>query len=365
MVRVKTLLASVAIISVSALSVSAQDRVVNVYNWSDYIDEEILTEFTAETGIKVVYDVFDSNDILETKLLAGSTGYDIVVPSGTFLARQIQAGVFQPLDKSKLPNMENLDPIIAERLANFDPGNAHAINYMWGTTGIGYNVGKVAEALGDDFKPNTWDMVFDPEVASKLKDCGIYVLDANDEVIPAALNYLGLDPDSKNADDIAKAGELLLEARPNIRKFHSSEYINALANGDICVAVGWSGDVLQARDRAAEADAGVEVEYTIPKEGALMWFDSMAIPADAQNVEEAHEFLNYMMRPEVMAKASNYVYYANGNLASQEFLENDVIDDPAIYPDAETLSKLYIATPYDQRTQRVVTRTWTKVLTGQ
>jgi len=365
MVRLRILLASTAVLSVSAVAALAQDRVVNVYNWSDYIDEEILTEFTAETGIKIVYDVFDSNDILETKLLAGSTGYDIVVPSGTFLARQIQAGVFQPLDKSKLSNIGNLDPTILARLDNFDPGNNHAINYMWGTTGIGYNVKKVAEALGDDYAANTWDMVFDPETAAKLKDCGIYVLDASDEVIPAALNYLGLDPDSKNADDITKGGELLVEARANVRKFHSSEYINALANGDICVAVGWSGDVLQARDRAAEADAGVEVEYAIPKEGALMWFDSMAIPADAKNVEEAHEFLNYMMRPEVMAKASNYVYYANGNLASQEFLEEAVIDDPAIYPDEETLSKLYIATPYNQRTQRVVTRTWTKVLTGQ
>ena len=365
MVSVKTLLASVAILSVSAASAFSQDRVVNVYNWSDYIDEEILTEFTAETGIKVVYDVFDSNDILETKLLAGSTGYDIVVPSATFMARQIQAGVFQPLDKSKLTNLGNLDPSVAAHLANFDPGNNYAINYMWGTTGIGYNVGKVAEALGEDFEPNTWDMVFDPDVSAKLKDCGIYVLDASDEVIPAALNYLGMDPDSKNVDDIAKGGELLLEARGNVRKFHSSEYINALANGDICVAVGWSGDVLQARDRAAEAGAGVEVEYTIPKEGALMWFDSMLIPADAKNVDEAHEFLDYLMRPEVMAKASNYVYYANGNIASKEFLEKDVIDDPAIYPDEATLANLYIATPYDQRTQRVVTRTWTKVLTGQ
>lgn len=365
MVCFKTLLASAAALSISASAAWAQDRVVNVYNWSDYIDEEILEEFTAETGIKVVYDVFDSNDILETKLLAGSTGYDVVVPSGTFLARQIQAGVFQPLDKSKLTNMGNLDPAVSERLSSYDPGNAHAINYMWGTTGIGYNVAKVAEALGEDYDPNTWDMVFNPEVAAKLKDCGIYILDASDEIIPAALNYLGMDPDSKNADEITQASGLLLEARGNVRKFHSSEYINALANGDICVAVGWSGDVLQARDRAAEADAGVEVEYAIPKEGALMWFDNMAIPADAKNVEEAHEFLNYIMKPEVMAKASNYVYYANGNLASQEFLEKDVIDDPAIYPDEETLSKLYITTPYNQRTQRVVTRAWTKVLTGQ
>lgn len=362
---VKKLFASVVVFSISTVASIAQERVVNVYNWSDYIDEEILEEFTAETGIKVVYDVFDSNDILETKLLAGATGYDLVVPSGTFLARQLQAGVFQKLDKSKLSNIGNLDPVIEDRLAAYDPGNEHAINYMWGTTGIGYNVGKVAEALGEDFEANTWDMIFNPEIAAKLKDCGVYMLDAGDEMLPAALNYLGLNPDSKNVEELGKAEALLLEARANIRKFHSSEYINALANGDICVAVGWSGDVLQARDRAAEADAGVEVEYTIPKEGAMMWFDNMAIPADAKNVEEAHEFLNYLLRPEVMAKASNYVYYANGNAASEEFLEADVIEDPAIYPDDATINNLYITTPYDQRVQRVVTRAWTKVLTGQ
>ena len=344
---------------------NAQERVVNVYNWSDYIDDTILEEFTAETGIKVVYDVFDSNEVLETKLLAGATGYDIVVPTGTFLARQITAGVFQKLDKSKLPNLANMDPAILERLSKYDPGNEHAINYMWGTTGIGINVDKVKERLGADAELNTWSIVFDPEKASKLADCGIYMLDTVDEILPAALNYLGLDPDSKDTEDFAKAEELLLTVRPFVKKFHSSEYINALANGDICMAVGWSGDILQARDRAAEAEQGVTVEYVIPKEGALMWFDNMAIPADAPHVEEAHEFLNYIMKPEVIAKASNYVYYANGNAASKPFLNEDVIGDPAIYPDEDTVNRLYTTTPKDQRTQRSMTRLWTKVVTGQ
>jgi len=358
------LFAAAAFLAASTVLAPAQERVVNVYNWSDYIDDDILKEFTAETGIKIVYDVFDSNEVLETKLLAGGTGYDIVVPSGTFLARQIQAGVFQKLDKSKLPNLVNMDPTISARLEKYDPGNEHAINYMWGTTGIGFNVDKVKERLGD-IPLNTWDVVFNPDTISKLADCGVYMLDTSEEIVPAALNYLGLDPDSGNADDIAKAGELLLKIRPSVKKFHSSEYINALANGDICLAVGWSGDILQARDRAAEANAGVTVDYTIPKEGALMWFDNMAIPADAKNVAEAHEFLNYIMKPEVMAKASNYVYYANGNLASKPFLNEDVIGDAAIYPDEETLASLYTTSPKDQRTQRVLTRTWTKVVTGQ
>jgi putrescine transport system substrate-binding protein len=366
MVRVKTLLTSVALISIAAASTAiAQDRSVNVYNWSDYIDEEILTEFTKETGIKITYDVFDSNEILETKLLAGKTGYDVVVPTGTFLARQIQAGVFQKLDKSKLDNLKNMDPAISERLEKYDPSNDYAINYMWGTTGLGYNVDKIKEVLGEDYTVDSWDMVFNPEISGKLKDCGIYMLDAPTEIIPAALNYLGKDPDSKETADIDAAQELVSSIRPNIRKFHSSEYINALANGDICLAVGWSGDVLQARDRAAEADAGVTVEYAIPKQGALMWFDNMAIPADAENVEEAHEFLNYIMRPDVMAKASNYVYYANGNAASKPLLAEDVIGDPAIYPSEETVQRLYTVSPNDQRTDRVFTRAWTKVVTGQ
>ena len=342
----------------------AQERKVNVYNWSDYIDEEIIDEFEAETGIDVTYDVFDSNELLETKLLAGSTGYDVVVPTGSFLGRQIQAGVFQPLDKSKLTNLENLDPAIAERLEAYDPGNDHAINYMWGTTGIGYSKGAVKERLGTD-EVTSWDVIFDPEQLAKFEDCGVHFLDAPTELVPAALNYLGKDPDSKAAEDVEAAGELLKGVRESVQKFHSSEYINALANGDICLAIGWSGDVFQARDRASEAGNGVEIGFSIPEEGAQMWFDNMAIPADAENVEEAHEFLNYIMRPDVIAKATNYVYYANGNSASKDMLEEDITSDPGIYPPEEVMAKLYTTTPFGPREQRVLTRTWTDVKTGQ
>ncbi|CTQ44762.1 polyamine ABC transporter substrate-binding protein [Roseibium aggregatum] len=361
----KSMLTGVAVLSLMSGAAFAQDKVVNVYNWSDYIDETILEDFTKETGIKVVYDVFDSNEVLETKLLAGGTGYDVVVPTGTFLARQIQAGVFSELDKSKLTNLSNMWKDIEARVDKYDPGNKHSINYMWGTTGFGYNVDKLKAALGDNPPVDSWDLLFKKENIEKLKDCGVFILDAPTELIPAALNYLGLDPDSKDPAEIEKAGELLMSVRPYIQKFHSSEYINALANGDICLAVGWSGDVLQARDRAAEADNGVTVEYSIPKEGALMWFDQMAIPADAPHKEEAHEFLNYIMRPEVMAKASNVVYYANGNKASQEFLNEDVIGDPAIYPTEEAVKNLYTVTPYPPKVNRVVTRTWTSVKSGQ
>lgn len=342
----------------------SQERVVNVFNWSDYIDESILKDFTAETGIKVVYDVFDSNEVLETKLLAGRTGYDVVVPTGTFLERQIEAGVFQKLDKSKLTNLGNMWAEIAERVTKYDPGNEHTINYMWGTTGIGYNVEMLKERMADA-PTDSWELIFNPEIISKFQDCGIHFLDAPTELVPAALNYLGIDPDSKKSNDVAKAEELLLSIRPYVQKFHSSEYINALANGDICLAIGWSGDVLQARDRAAEANNGVKVEYSIPKEGALMWFDQMAIPADSKNVEEAHEFLNFIMRPEVIAKSSNYVYYANGNKASQPLLDKDVFDDLAIYPPESVVKKLFTVTAFPPREQRTLTRAWTKVKTGQ
>lgn len=351
--------------SVAAFSLqSAQAAELKIYNWSDYIDEEVLTDFTKETGIEITYDVFDSNEVLETKLLAGGTGYDIVVPTASFLARQIQAGVFQKLDKSKLPNLSNMWKEIEDNTAKYGPLNDYSINYMWGTTGIGYNVDKVKEITGEE-EVTSWSTIFDPDQISKFQDCGVHILNAPDELIPAALNYLKLDPNTKSADDLAKAEELLLSIRPYVQKFNSSEYINALANGDICLAVGWSGDVLQARDRADEADNGVTIAYSIPAEGALMWFDQMAIPADATNVEEAHLFLNYIMRPEVMAKASNYVYYANGNKASQPLLEEDLINDPGVYPTAEATKGLYAKLAYDPKTQRIATRIWTKVTTGQ
>jgi putrescine transport system substrate-binding protein len=269
-----------------------------------------------------------------------------------------------PLDKSKLPNLVNMWPFVTERLANYDPGNRYSVNYMWGTSGLGVNVDKVKERLGD-VPLNTWDLLLNPDYASKLADCGIHVLDAPEDVIQSTLAWLGMNPDSKDAADIEKAGEALKAVRPYIQKFHSSEYINALANGDICLAMGYSGDILQARDRAAEAGNNVNVEYLIPREGALMWFDSFVIPADAPHPDEAHAFINFMMRPEIAAANSNYVYYANGNLASQPLLNEDVIGDPAIYPDEATLERLFTSTTYDPRSQRVLTRLWTGLKAGQ
>jgi Spermidine/putrescine-binding periplasmic protein len=357
------LAASGGLLLAATANVSAADRVVNVYNWSDYIGETTLADFEKETGIKVVYDVFDSNEVLETKLLAGGTGYDVVVPTGTFLARQIQAGVFQKLDKSKLPNIAHQWPEIAARLEKYDPGNEYAVNYMWGTTGIGYNVGKINEIM-PDAPVDSLAMIFDPENAKKFSACGIMMLDAPEETIPAALAYLGKNPDSQTQEDVEAAGEALKAIRPYIQKFNSSEYINALANGDVCIAFGWSGDVLQARDRAAEANNGVEIAYSIPKEGALMWFDNMAIPADAPHPEEALAFINYMMDPKVAAANTNYVFYANGNLGSQEFVDKEVLEDTSIYPDKEALEHLYTVSPWEPRAQRVLTRVWTAVKTG-
>ena len=358
----KTFIQMTATLALAAGAATAQE--VRVYNWSDYIDEDLLAAFEAETGLELIYDVFDSNEVLETKMLAGGSGYDVVVPTGTFLQRQIAAGAFQPLDKSQLPNLENMWDVIADRTAQYDPDNAYSINYMWGTTGLGVNVPKVQEILGEDAPVTSWNILFDPANAEALSACGIHVLDAPAELIPAALRFLGEDPDSKDPAVIARAEEVLGPIRPFVQKFHSSEYINALANGDICLAVGWSGDVLQARDRAAEADNGVEISYFAPDEGALMWFDQMAIPVDAPNPEGAHVFLNFIMDAQNMAQASNYVYYANGNLASQEFLVEDVIGDTAIYPDAAALANTYTTTPYPPRVQRDVTRLWTKIKSG-
>ncbi len=344
----------------------AQDeKVVNVYNWSDYIDESVLADFEKETGIKVRYDVFDSNELLETKMLAGKSGYDVVVPTGTFLSRQIEAGVFQKLDFSKLPHAGNMWDDVKKVTAVYDPGNEYSVNYMWGTTGIGYNEEKIKEVLGDDAPTDSLALFFDPANIEKLSSCGVHMLDAPTEIIPAALKYIGEDPNTKDVEIIKKAEDVLLAIRPHVLKFHSSEYINALANGDICAAFGWSGDVLQARDRAAEADAGNTIVYKIPSEGALMWFDQMAVPADAPNPELAHQFIDFIMRAYVAAAASNYVNYANGNKAAQGLLDDGVINDPAIYPSNETMKNLYSVTAYPPKVNRIVTRLWTKVKTGQ
>jgi putrescine transport system substrate-binding protein len=357
--------AAVVLVAIAGGAAAQKGRVVNFYNWSDYIDPTVLDDFSKETGIKVRYDTFDSNDTLEAKLLAGKSGYDVVVPTGYFLARQIAAGIFQKLDKSKLPNLANVWPEIASRLASYDPGNQYAVNYMWGTTGIGYNVKAAREMLGETASVDSWADVFEPAKIARFKDCGIHLLDSSDDIMPAALHYLHLDPNSSEPGDLQKAADLLLKIRPYVRKFHSSEYLNALATGEICFVVGFSGDIKQAQKRAAEAKGGVAVGYAIPKEGAQLWFDNLAIPKDAPDVAEAHALINYLLKPEVAAKNTNFIAYANGNLASQKFVDHAILDDRTIYPDAATMAKLYTITAHDQKTQRLINRLWTRIKTGR
>ena len=365
--RALTIAVLVLSLGVSCITstVAQSGRVVNVYNWSDYIDPKVLEGFTKDTGIKVQYDTFDANETLETKLLAGKSGYDVVVPTAYFLERQIKAGVFQKLDKSKLGNLANVWPDIARRLAVYDPGNQYAVNYMWGTTGIGYNVKAMRERLGPNGKIDSWDIVFKPENLAKFKDCGVHMLDSADDIMPAALHFLGLNPNSTDANELEKAAELLMKIRSAVRKFHSSEYLNALAGGEICLVVGWSGDIKQAQKRAIETKNGVEIGYSIPKEGAQMFFDNLAIPKDAGHVAEAHAFIDYLLRPDVAAKNSDLVAYANGNLASQKFIDKTVLDDKSVYPDAATMSRLYTVSARDQKSQRLLNRLWTKVKTGR
>src|ERR1700722_18943246 len=368
MTCVRNLMAGLAALALAVLLPAAAwaqgERVVNFYNWSDYIDPAVLQAFTKETGIKVRYDTFDANETLETKLLAGNSGYDVVVPTGYFLQRQIAAGVFQKLDKSKLPNLVSAWPEIMQKLAFYDPGNQHAVNYMWGTTGIGYNVKELHEILGPAAKIDSWDVVFRPDELAKFKGCGIHMLDSVDDIVPAALQHLGLDPNSTRAEDLDKAADLIAKIRPYVRKFRSSEYLNALASGEICFVVGWSGDIKQAQKRAAEAKGGVEIGYVLPNEGAQIFFDNLAIPKDAPHVAEAHALIYYLLRPEVAAKNTNLVQYANGNLASQKFVDKAILDDRTVYPDAATMAKLYTISAHDLKTQRVLNRLWTRIKTG-
>lgn len=347
-----------------AAAAQPEEKVLFVYNWSDYIGETTIADFEAKTGIKVTYDMFDSNEVLETKLLAGRTGYDVVVPSASFLERQIKAGVFLKLDKAKLPNLANMDAEIAKRVALHDPGNDHAINYLWGTTGIGYNPDKVKAALGTD-TIDSWAAIFEPANAAKLAKCGIAMLDAPSEVMDSVLIYLGRDPNSEKAEDLAVAEAQLMKVREHVKYFHSSQYINDLATGEICVALGWSGDVLQARDRGAEAETPVNVAYAVPKEGAIIWFDMLAIPADAPHPNNAHEFLNFIMEPAVIAGVSNYVAYANGNAASFQLVDESVRTDPSVYPPEEVKQKLHAHLAESQEFSRDLNRAWTTVRTGQ
>jgi putrescine transport system substrate-binding protein len=354
-----------AMLALFSLPASAEERTVNFYNWSNYMAPGVLEDFTRETGIKVVYDTFDANETLETRLLAGKSGYDVVVPTAYFLQRQITANIFQKLDKAKLPNLANTWPAVTKRLAIYDPGNLYAANYMWGTTGIGYNVKAVQKILGADARIDSWDIVFKPENLARFRDCGVHMLDSADDILPAALNYLGLDPNSTKQADLEKAADLVTKIRPYVRKFHSSEYLSALATGEICFVVGWSGDIMQARSRAAEAKSDIEIGYAIPKEGAQLFFDNLAIPADARNVAEAYELINYLYRPEVAAKNSDFLSYANGNLASQKLIDPRIFNDRGIYPDEATQKKLFVITARDPGTQRIINRLWTRVKTGR
>jgi putrescine transport system substrate-binding protein len=337
---------------------------LNLYIWSDYLAPNTLADFEKQTGIKVHVAYYDSNETLETKLLAGSSGFDIVVPTASYFERQIKAGVYLPLDTAKLPNLKNMDPTLMARVAAHDPGNAHGVIYLWGTNGIGYNE-KMVKALLPDAPLDSWRLVFDPAVAAKVAKCGISVLDSPAEMLRAVLNFLGKNPNSQDPADLAAATQVLTKIRPYIRNINSSEYIEALANGDLCVSVGYNGDVMQARDRARDANKGIDIKYSIPKEGTILWFDMLAIPKDAPDPDSAYAFMNYLMTPQVIADVSNFKRYADANLAAQALVRADVKEDPAIYPTPEQLPRLSVQLADSAEQTRAITRVWQEFKTGQ
>jgi len=343
---------------------AAEEKVLNLYIWSDYLAPDTIDNFTKKTGIKVNVDVFDSSEVLEGKMLAGASGYDVVVPNGPILKRFISAGVVRPLDKTKLPHLATQNKDITARAAGADPGNAHGIIYMWGTTGLGYNVKKVEEILGEDAPVDSWKLILDPANAQKLAKCGIYAFDSAADIFELSLNYIGRDPHSTVAKDYEDAAAIWQKVRPSIRKFDNSEYISALANGDICVAMGYSGDVFQARDRAEEAKKGVEVAYSIPQEGAVMWFDFMAIPKDAPHPDAAHAFLDYILTPEVIGPITNEVWYANANSQAAPFVDKEILADETVYPTKEMMGKLFPESNPTAEIERLRTRLWNRVKTG-
>ena len=350
--------------SASGSATADSGKVLNLYIWSDYLAANTLSDFEKQTGIKVHVAYFDTNETLETKLLAGSSGYDIVVPTASYFERQIKAGVYQTLDKSKLPNLKNMDPQLMSKVALHDPGNEHGIIYMWGTNGIGYNE-KMIKELMPDAPLDSWRLVFDPAVASKVAKCGISVLDSPAEMMRAVYSYLGKDPNSQKPEDLVQAEAVLLKIRPYIRNINSSEYIEALANGDLCIAVGYNGDVMQARDRAREANKGIDVKYFVPKEGSILWFDMLAIPKDAPNPESAYAYINYIMTPQVSADISTFKRYATANLAAQALVAPVVRNDPGIYPPPDVRQKLAVQLADSPEQTRAITRMWQKFKTGQ
>lgn len=349
----------------SNAAMAEEEKILYVYNWSEYVAEDTISNFEKETGIKVVYDVYDSNEVLEAKLLAGQSGYDVVGPGSDFLARQIKVGIFMPLDKTKFKNYGNLDPVQMKLLDQLDPGNAYAIPYVIGTTGIGYIPEKIAAALGTDGKVDSWDVLFKKENAEKLSQCGIAVLNAPTEVLGTALHYLNLPENSENPNDYKKAAAKLMEIRPYIRYFHSSQFITDLANSNICIALGWSGDILQGADRAKEAKNGVNVEYVVPKEGGLVYYDMLAIPSDAKHPENAHKFLDYMMHPDVMASISSYTHNATAVKPAIPMVDEAVRNDPNVYiPEDKMATKMFVNKPLSSKINKLVTTIWTKIKKG-
>ena len=339
-------------------------KVLNLYIWSDYLAPNTISDFEKQTGIKVHVSYFDTNETLETRLLAGTSGFDIVVPTASYFERQIKAGVYLALDKSKLPNLKYMDPQLMAKVALHDPDNAHGVIYTWGTNGIGYNE-KMIKQLLPDAPLDSWRLVFDPAVASKIAKCGISVLDSPAEMMRAVLNYLGRDPNSQKPEDLADAETTLLKIRPYIRNINSSEYIEALANGDLCVAVGYNGDVLQARDRAHDANKSIEIKYMVPKEGSILWFDMLAMPKDAPDPDSAYAYMNYIMTPQVSADISNFKRYATANSAAQPLVLPAVLNDPGIYPPPEVRQKLAVQLSDTADQTRAITRMWQKFKTGQ
>jgi putrescine transport system substrate-binding protein len=361
------LVAAVAVLCSAGVR-AEEEKVLNIYNWSDYIAEDTIKNFEKETGIKVRYDFFDSNESLHAKLIAGKTGYDIVVPGSNWAKSQIEAGLLMKLDKSKIPNLANLDPAIQAQLAKMDPGNEHIVDWLWGYTTVGINVDKVKKALGDKPMPeNAWDLVFNVDYASKLKSCGVAVLDTPSEIMPLALNYIGKDPHSKSADDYKAAGEMLKKIRPSVTRFvgSGSDYIDQMAKGQICAVVGWSGDIMIAKDKSLKAKKPQNLEVLLPKQGGLLFFDTMAIPKDAKHPENAHKWINYILKPEVHASLTNTVFYANPNKASLKFVKPELAKDPAVFPDEASLSKMIPPGTPDQATRKLITRTFTNFKAGR
>ncbi|MDB6083277.1 MAG: spermidine/putrescine transporter substrate-binding protein PotF [Gammaproteobacteria bacterium] len=338
------------------------EKILNVYSWLDYIAPETVANFEKETGIKVRYDTYDNNEVLETKLLTGHTSYDIVLPTGAFFERQRQASIYRKLDKTALPNLVNADPDIMRRLAVYDPGNLYAIPYMFTTVGLGYNVEKVHERLGA-IRPDSWALLFDPDNAMKLKDCGISVVDSAMDVFEAAMIYLGRDPNRLDPRDVADASEALLKIRPFVRNIDAAPVAD-IANNSVCLSLGWSGDIEAARNRANEAKTGANIAYFVPREGSVITVDMLAIPADAPHPHNAEIWMNYLMRPEVMAAITNYIRYPNGYKASLPWVQASVKDDEAIYPSQATLARLISPKTVPLDYSRLVTREWTRFRTG-